>query len=68
MNPLAILALIDASLSVVERAGPILAQFRNDGVITPAQQQALLDRINRWRAEDFSGPEWQIEPDEAPPT
>ena len=46
----AILALIDGAFTGYERALALLTRLRAEGLITPEQQQELLDRVARSRA------------------
>lgn len=53
--------LINASLALVEKLLPRLADALKTGQITPAQQQELRDRYAALRAKAdaaFAGPEW----------
>lgn len=50
MDPLAILALVDASLSTYEHAMQLLAQARQQGLITAEQQAERLARVQDIRA------------------
>lgn len=63
MDPIALLALINASLSLVEKSLPIVQQLKNNGEITPAQQAELLAQYESLKTQadgQFQGPEWQI--------
>lgn len=62
MDPVMILGLFNALVDGAERLSPLIAQLRSEGKITAEQQAACLARIEKLRTEDFSGPEWQIEP------
>jgi hypothetical protein len=62
MNPLLILTLIDAALTLIERAQPLLKDAFSNGEITPEQQAALAERIAKLRDNPglFDGPEWKL--------
>lgn len=62
MDPVTIIGLTNAALTLIEQALPQIQALANKGEITPAQQQAVLDRYNAFKASGdaaFSGPEWQ---------
>lgn len=50
MNPLTILAAIDAGITSYQRLMELLAEARASGVITPEEQQARLDQVADIRA------------------
>lgn len=64
MNGPFILALIDLMLTSLEKLVPQFLQAVKSGEITPVEQQAVLDRINKLRDPQlsFSGPEWEVKP------
>jgi hypothetical protein len=60
MNPLTILSLLDAGLTLVETLGPRIAALRANGEITAEQEAALQNRIDKIRSgEAFSGDHWK---------
>jgi polyhydroxyalkanoate synthesis regulator phasin len=64
MDPITIISIINASLTLVEQLTPQVKELFQKGDITAEQQKALLDRYNALKANidaEFSGPEWQIE-------
>ena len=64
MSAIAVLGLINAFLALVEQLLPVLKTL-NGGDITAEQQAALRARYENLRDnldQQFSGPEWQVEP------
>lgn len=61
MEATAILAIVDGALTILEQAAPAISQALQKGTITPAQQQAIFDRVQALRpgGPAFTGPEWQ---------
>jgi hypothetical protein len=49
MNPLQIIALMDAALTLSERAKTIYNEAVKEGIITPEEQAAQLARIDKLR-------------------
>lgn len=64
MNPITVIAAVNAGLALVEALLPLIRQMKLDGQISEQQQQELLARYNAMKiAADaqFSGPEWIVE-------
>jgi hypothetical protein len=60
MEPLAILAIADGALTIVEKLAPVISDLAKAGQITPETQTALQARIEVLRQHDaFAGPEWE---------
>lgn len=62
MDPITIIAAVNAALALVETLIPQLSRLLQNGEITVEQQQAVLDRYNALKKaaeEGFSGPEWE---------
>lgn len=60
MNPLTLISLISASLTLINEAVPEIKRMVDKGDITPEQQKQLLDEIKTMRARTgsiFTGPE-----------
>lgn len=64
MNPLAILAIVEAALTIIEKAVPAIQSGVKDGEISIEAQNALDLRIQALRpgGKAFSDPAWQVEP------
>lgn len=60
MDPLTMIALMNAALSVIETLGPKIQDMMNKNEITPQQQTDLLNRLSKLRGGDlFTSPHWQ---------
>lgn len=59
MEAAAIIAAVDAAITIIEKLSPGIKAAFNKGEISAADQQALLDRLNKIRSADaFTGKEW----------
>ncbi len=63
MNPLVVIALINAAIDAIDKGLPLVEGWVSSGEVTAEAQQALLDRIAKLRpgGTGFSGPEWTLE-------
>jgi hypothetical protein len=63
MEATAILAIVNGALTILEQIAPAIEQAVQQGEITPAQQQAIYDRVQALRpgGTAFQGPEWQTQ-------
>ena len=64
-------ALILGLMDLLKIAVPAIQKEVNAGNVTIEQQKQVLDAYNDLRAnldQHFEGPEWDIEPDEIPPS
>jgi hypothetical protein len=62
MDPATIISLTTVAIDLIEKLLPAIDQLRLKGLITPEQQQQVLDRYQslRGRADgQFSGPHWK---------
>lgn len=65
MNPLIILNLANAAMSLIENLLPQIQQFVQKGEVTAEQQAEIKARYESLKARadgQFSGPEWQVVP------
>lgn len=61
MDPVTLIATLNAVLSLGEQLAPQVKALASSGQITPEQQAEVKKRFEAFRASaDFSGPEWQI--------
>lgn len=68
MNPLSVVAALNASLEIADKLLPIVKDFQSQGLITKERQAEIRAKVDALRAtagELFSGPEW--EPSDRPP-
>lgn len=62
------LAIVDGTLTMLERLFPLITQMVQSGEITVEQQAALKARVDALRTpESFQGPEWQATPGSSVP-
>lgn len=54
MEITAIMALVDAALTIVEKAEPMVQEWFKAGLISPEEQQARADRIEKLRLSGFT--------------
>jgi len=62
MDPLSIIAALNAALSLSNSLLPLVEQFKQEGTITPEQQAEIAAKYKslRDRADgQFAGPAWQ---------
>lgn len=63
MEATVLITLIDTGITLIEKLMPSLKAAFAKGEISAADQQALVDRLNKLRTSDaFSGKEWDITP------
>lgn len=63
MTAVAILAIADAAMAILEKAIPAIQAMFKKGEIPPEEQQRIRDRYNAIKSgAAFEGPEWQLEP------
>lgn len=54
MDPITIMALLDAGITLVEKLAPKVQELFNNGEITAEQQQTIFDRMNKLRESGFA--------------
>lgn len=60
METTAIIAAVDAAITIIEKLAPSLKAAFSKGEISVEDQQVLMDRLNKLRGKTaFTGPEWE---------
>jgi hypothetical protein len=64
MDPLTVIALTNAALSVLEKSIPVINDLKLQGLITKEAQEELLKKYESLKNTadgQFSGPHWKVE-------